>query len=304
MKLGLIIGADFNIRTLEEMTAMTQRAETAGFDDVWMTQIFSVDAMAALALIAQQTRTIGLGTAVVPTHPRHPIAMAQSALTTAAASGNRFTLGIGPSHKFVIEGMYGLSYGNPARHTREYIEALLPLLRGEETTHAGEQYQITKVQVAVPGAKPPSVMIAALGPLMLKIAGELTDGTIPWMVGPVTMEGHIARTLNAAAQAAGRPAPRIVGGFPIVVTNDPARVREKLGRRLRTYGTVPSYRAMLDREGLAGPEDLALVGDETELRREIQRLVDAGITDLAASIMEPEEGAWDRTFDFLASIDR
>ena len=304
MRLGLIIGADFNIRALDDMTAIAQRAEAAGFDDVWMTHIFSVDAIAALTLIGQQTRTMGLGTAVVPTYPRHPIAMAQNALTAAVASGNRFTLGIGPSHKFVIEGMYGLSYDNPARHTREYLEVLLPLLRGQETTHTGRHYQITKVKLDVPGAKPPPVMIAALGPVMLKIAGELTDGTIPWMVGPATMEGHIARIINGAAQAAGRPAPRVVGGFPIVLTNNRAHAREKLARRLRTYGGVPSYRAMLDREGLAGPEDLALIGDEAELRRDIKRLVDAGITDLAASIMETEEGAWDRTFDFLASLDR
>ena len=302
MKIGIMIGADDTVATLDDVVAIAQGAEAAGLDNVWMANIFSFDAISTLAIIGRETQTIGLGTAVTPTYPRHPTAIAQQALTTAAASHNRFTLGIGLSHQLVIENMLGLSYDKPARHMREYLRVLMPLLRGEETTFSGDLYQVAGVTLTVPGADSPPVVVAALGPIMLKLAGELADGTNTWMVGPKTMESHILPRLREGASAAGKPDPRVVGGYPVILTNNPDAAREKIAQQLTIYGQLPSYRAMLDREGVAGPADIAIAGDENALRGEIARLENMGVTDFNAAIMDVEEGGYSRTLEFLASV--
>ena len=237
-----------------------------------------------------------------PPFPRHPTAIAQQALTAAAATGNRFTLGIGLSHKIVIENMLGLSYDKPARHMREYLDVLMPLLRGETLNYQGDLYRVGGLTLTVPGAEPVPTVVAALGPMMLRVAGELADGTNTWMVGPKTMETHIVARLTKAAEAAGRPAPRVVGGVPIVLTHKPDEARQRIAESLVMYGQLPSYRAMLDREGVAGPADIAIVGDENALRGEVDRFRNAGVTDFNAAIMAIEDGAYDRTLEFLASL--
>ena len=223
-------------------------------------------------------------------------------MTAAAACGNRFTLGIGLAHKIMIEDALGMSYANPARHMREYLEVLAPLLRGEIVNYDGEQYRVHGLSVGAAGAGQVPLMVAALGPAMLRLAGELTSGTITWMVGPKTLSEHIIPAISSAASAAGRVAPRIVAGFPIVLTQNIDAARKVLGGALGMYGQLPSYRAMLDREGLSRPEDFAMIGDEAHLRREIARLGDLGVTDFNAAIADVEPGAFDRTFDFLASL--
>ena len=158
------------------------------------------------------------------------------------------------------------------------------------------------VAMDIPGSGGMDVVVAALGPAMLKIAGELADGTNTWMVGPRTMEEHVVKRLTAAADAAGRPAPKIVGAYPVVLTNRPDEARGKIAQNLTIYGQLPSYRAMLDREGVEGPADIAIAGDENLLRGEIKRLEDIGVTDFNAAIMDVEAGAYDRTLDFLGSL--
>lgn len=302
MRIGVMHGADGGGQSIEEVLAFGERVEAAGLDSVWMANIFSVDAITTLALIGQRTQRIGLGTAVVPTYPRHPTAIAQQALTAAAASGNRFTLGIGLSHQIVIEGMLGMSYDKPARHMREYLEILMPLVRGETVNYEGEQYTARQMTIAVPDAKPVPVVVAALGPVMLKLAGELADGTNTWMVGPKTLESHIVPRLTRAAAAAGRPDPRVVAGFPVVLTTDPDSARERIGKQLVMYGQLPSYRAMLDKEGVSGPADIALAGDENYLRGEIGRLADIGVTDFNVAITAGDAEEAERTLEFIASI--
>jgi F420-dependent oxidoreductase-like protein len=282
--------------------ATAKAAEDAGLDSIWMANIFSYDAISTLALVGRETSRIQLGTAVTPTFPRHPTAIAQQALTTAAASRGRFTLGIGLSHQIVIENMLGMSYDKPARHMREYLSVLMPLVRGEPATFHGEQYIVNGVALDIPGGAPMPVVVAALGPVMLKLAGELADGTNTWMVGPNTMENHIIAKLHKAADDAGRPAPRVVGGFPMALTTNVEAAKEKINEQLVIYGQLPSYRAMLDREGAAGPADIALVGDENALRGQIQRLESIGVTDFNAAIVDVEEGARARTMEFLASL--
>ncbi len=302
MRIGLMIGADGARATLDDVVGIAQRAEQAGLDNVWMANIFGFDAISALAIIGRETSRIGLGTAVTPTYPRHPSALAQQAMTTAAASGSRFTLGIGLSHQIVIEDMLGFSYAKPANHMREYLSVLMPLVRGETANFQGDEYRVAGVTMDIPGADELPVVVAALGPVMLRLAGELADGTNTWMVGPKTMESHIVSRLTAAAAAAGRSDPRVVGGYPVILTNKPDAAREKIAEGLTIYGQLPSYRAMLDREGVDGPANIAIVGDENLLRGEIKRLENIGVTDFNAAIMDVEDGAYDRTLEFLSSL--
>jgi F420-dependent oxidoreductase-like protein len=227
------------------------------------------------------------------------MAIAQQALTANQAARGRFALGIGLSHRIVIEDMFGLSYEKPARHMREYLEVLRPLLRGEPVKFSGETYRVAGALGI--GTPPPALLVAAMGDAMLKLTGELADGTVLWMTGAKTVQAHVAPKITAAARAAGRPAPRIAAGIPIALTNDAAGAREWAAKNLVVYGQLPSYRAMLDREGLVGPADLALVGDAKTLDAGLARLRDAGVTDFVASIVPSDAGADARTLDYLQS---
>ena len=301
MRIGVMAGATPGPDgTLEGLIARAQDLEARGFASMWMANIFGLDAIGAQAIVGCNTERIELGTAVVPTPPRHPVAIAQQTLTTQVACGGRFTLGIGLSHKLVIEDMLGLSYAKPAQQTREYMEVLGPLLRGEPASFQGEHYKVNAA-LDVPGATETPVLIAALGDLMLRIAGSLAQGTILWMTGPATIEDHIGPKLRAAAADAGRPDPRIVAGFPIVVTDDEAAAREEIAKGLVMYGQLPSYRAMLDKEGAAGPADIAIVGNEKQVGEGLDRLRDIGVTDFDAAIFPVEEGSEARTLDLLTS---
>ncbi len=302
MRIGTMLGADGTGMTLDDVINTAKAAEEMGLDSVWMANIFSYDAISALALIGRETSRIQLGTAVTPTYPRHPTAIAQQAMTTSAASDGRFTLGIGLSHQIVIENMLGMSYDKPARHMREYLSVLMPLVRGETVSFSGEQYNVNGVTLDIPGGSPTPVVVAALGPVMLKLAGELADGTNTWMVGPNTMESHIIARLHKAAEDAGKPTPRVVGGFPMALTTNVEAAKEKINEQLVIYGQLPSYRAMLDKEGAEGPADIALVGDENALRGEIARLESIGVTDFNAAVVDVEDGARQRTLEFLASL--
>ena len=302
MRIGIMLGADGARRDLAGLIAVAKKAESVGLDDLWLANIFSFDAITTLALIGRETERIGLGTAVTPSYPRHPTAIAQQALTAQAASQGRFTLGIGLSHKLVIEDMLGLSYQRRAAHMREYLQVLMPLVRGETLNYEGEEYRVRGLTMDVPGSEGMPVVVAALGPAMLKVAGELADGTNTWMVGPKTMQGHVIPALTAAAEGAGKPAPCVVGGYPIALTTKPDEARAAVGKGLVIYGQLPSYRAMLDREGVQGPQDIAILGDENLLRGEIKRLEDMGVTHFNAAVMGVEDGAYERTLEFLGSL--
>jgi 5,10-methylenetetrahydromethanopterin reductase len=300
MRIGLMIGATAGDNSLNGVIKTAQDAEAAGFVDVWLANIFGLDAITTLALIGRETSHIGLGTAVTPSYPRHPSAIAQQALTTAAAAPGRFNLGIGLSHKVVIEDMLGFSYDKPARHMREYLQVLAPLLRGEQVAFNGEEYRVN-LGLNVPDAGHVPLLVAALGPVMLKLTGEVADGTVTWMTGPETLENHIIPKLGAGASAAGKPSPATVAGFPVTLTNDVDAGRKHVGETLAMYGTLPSYRAMLDREGVAGPADLALVGDEAQLRQELSRLKNIGVTHFCAAISGETEEVRERTSQFLSA---
>ena len=279
MRIGIMHGDGPIADTVEQIV----REEADGFDNVWFGQVFGVDAMTVIALAGARTSRIQFGTGVVPTYPRHPFVMAQQAMTVQAATNNRFTLGIGPSHQVVIENMWGMSYEKPARHVREYLSVLLPLVREGKVSFRGEVYR-TAAGLQVPGAQPLPVMISALAPLMLKIAGEMTDGTITWMTGPKTIETHVVPGVSAAARAAGRPQPRVTVGLPIAVTDDVAGARARAAQYFQIYGQLPNYKRMLDKEGAAGPADVVIAGDEASVEQQLRGLASAGATDFMAAM--------------------
>lgn len=280
MKIGIFFGGPTD---LNRQVEGIEGYERDGFDSVYLGSVTGTDSMTVLSLAGQRTSRIELGTSIVPTYLRHPVAMAMQALTTQAATGGRFALGLGPSHKPFVEGALGLSYERPAVHMREYLTVLGPLLRGESVSFSGEFFRVSG-QVRVPGVEPPPVLISALAPVMLRLAGEMTDGTITWMTGPKTLEGHTVPRINKAAEAAGRPRPRVVAGFPVVVTDDPAAAREKAARAFVVYGTLPNYQRMLEKEGASGPADIAIVGNEAEVERQIRAIAGTGTTDFLAGM--------------------
>jgi F420-dependent oxidoreductase-like protein len=283
-----------------EICDQVARLRDSGISSVWASNVFGYDALTLLALVGEKVRGVELGTAVVPVHSRVPQALAQQALTVQSVSGGRLSLGIGLSHKAVVEGLWGLSFDRPVRYLHEYLDSLLPMLQGEVVDHEGELVTArTLGPLEVPGAAPPSVVVAALGAQMLDLAGRMTDGTVTWMTGVETVASHIVPTITAAAQAAGRASPRVVVALPVVVSGDAERARLRIDDALAIYPTLPSYRAMLDREGASGPADISLVGDEAMVLTGLGRLADAGATELVASIIGDAEEQR-RTTDVLS----
>lgn len=301
MRIGIMLGTTPGPeRTLDGLIAFAKELEERGLSSLWLAHIFGLDALTSVALVGRETSRIELGTAVVPSYPRHPTAMAQQALTTGVASGGRFTLGVGLSHQLVIEGMLGLSFEKPAVHMREYLEVLAPLLRGERVSHEGERYRVN-AGLQIEGAQAVPILVAALGPVMLGVTARLAQGTITWMTGPKTLASYVVPTLRAAARKAERPDPRVVAGFPVAITDDVEKARERVGAILQMYGTLPSYRAMLDREGVQGPADVALVGNEEQVGAAIDELAETGATDLVAAVIPVEGDTAERTLEFLTS---
>jgi 5,10-methylenetetrahydromethanopterin reductase len=282
MRIGTSQDEPAGPEALSRLRDQLQRAADDGFASAWMSNIFGLDALTALAVAGSQVPGIELGTAVVPTYPRHPAVLAQQALTTATALDGRLTLGIGLSHKIVIEDMYGYSFDRPARHMREYLSILLPLLDGQQASFQGETMRAgIGLSTPRPGRVP--VLLAALAPQMLRLAGQRTDGTVLWMTGPATIRDYVAPTIREAAAAAGRPSPRVVCLLPVCVTDDPDGARARANRVFAIYGQLPSYRAMLDREGAAQPGDVVLTGDEDAVAAQIRALEEAGVTDFVAA---------------------
>ncbi len=279
------IGASIDVgKPLDAVADQIQGYADAGLASAWAVQIFGWDALTLLATAGAGVSGIELGTGVVPVHSRHPQALAQQALTVQAAVGGRLVLGIGLSHQVVVEGLWGFSYDRPARYLREYLSALLPMLRGEVVHSGGEVVTAhTYAPLEVPGATPPPVLVAALGPTMLRLAGRVADGTVTWMTGLRTVAGHVVPTITEAAAAAGRPVPRVAVSLPVGVTADPGAAAARIDEAYALYPSLPSYRAMLDREGAERPSDIALVGSEEAVAASVRRLADAGATDLVAA---------------------
>ncbi|MBY8858351.1 LLM class F420-dependent oxidoreductase [Nocardia sp. CA2R105] len=291
MRIGILLNEPTGPEGLRGLTDELRRAADEGFNSAWMTHIFGVDALTALAVAGSQVPGIDIGTGVVPSYPRHPGALAQQARTTALAVGpGRLTLGLGLSHKIVIENMFGYSFERPARHMREYLSVLMPLLENKPVSFAGETVK-ANLALSVPNEGSVPVLLAAMGPAMLKLAGRVTDGTVLWMTGPATVRDHVAPAITAAAAEAGRPAPRVVCPLPVCVTDDVDGAREQAAKVYAAYGSLPSYRAMMDREGAEGPADLAIIGSEEYVAERIRSIFHAGATEFVGAVFVGGEEA-------------
>lgn len=285
-------------------------AESAGFHSFWFPQVPGyLDALTAVALVGAATRGIEVGTAVVPIQTRHPVILAQQALTTQAACAGRFTLGIGPSHDWIIKGQLGLSYDRPVALMRDYLDVLLAGCSGPGTVDVDNAAFTVHSPVDVTDQTVP-VLLAALGPTMLRIAGERADGTILWMADERAIGEHVAPRINAAAEAAGRGRPRVVAGVPVTLCA-PADVDDARAHASEVLGHAhlsPNYLRLLEHGDARDVGDTMAAGDEAAVLQSLQRYRDAGVTDLAARIVplgansEARRASRDRTMEFLATL--
>lgn len=283
MRIGLAVGELRGPVTIEGIVEQVRVAAQEGFATAWSAQALGWDALTTLALAGTAVPAIALGAAVVPVPQRHPLVLAAQALTVQAAVAGRLTLGIGAGIGAMVSGMLGLPADQPVRRLREYLTALGPLLRGEPVDQHGDTLTAVGAMTVPAGVPAPSVLLAAMGPRMLRLAGQLADGTVTWMTGPKALGEHIVPVITAAAADAGRPAPRIVAGLPVCVTNQADSVRARIAEDFALAAQVPEYRATLDREGAAGAQDVAIVGTDTEVGTALARLRDAGVTEFIAA---------------------
>jgi F420-dependent oxidoreductase-like protein len=286
MRISLFAGA--LLTRPDQVVARAELARAAGLDGLWAPQTPAFDALGALTLVAGRVPEVRLGTAVVPIQGRHPQVMAQAARTIQqAAGGDRFTVGVGVTHAAVSERVYGVPYRGIVERCEEHLAVLGPLL----------------AEPADGLAAPPGLVLAALGDRMLELAGRLTDGTVTWMTGIGDLRSRVVPRLREAAGRAGRPAPRVIVGLPVCVTEDAAGARAEVGRRMAAAAALPSYRRALAAEGVTAPEQIAVVGDADHVAERIVELADAGATELLANLIGPE-GTGAATIEVLGRLVR
>lgn len=289
---------------VDDTVAYLAQLREEGFRRVWFAQMpYEPDLLTVLAVGLREVDGIEAGTGVLPIQNQHPMLLAQRALTISQMSGGRLLLGLGMTHQAVTEGMWGIPWDKPVRRLGEYLDGLLPLLNGEKADASGETVT-TRGALMVPGAPTPPVYIAALGPKLLQIAGRRSSGTVTWMTGPKTLAGHVSPTLRQAAADAGRPdAVRVVAAIPVSVTDDVDGARKQAAEQFAIYGHLPSYRAMLDREGYAGPEDVAIIGDEQTVRDRLAEIEAAGVDEYVGVTFDPSAEGRARTRAVLKKLE-
>jgi F420-dependent oxidoreductase-like protein len=302
MRIGLYGGA----ATPDKIVEQAQQAEADGFSAVWYASGVQGDPLVAMALAGRATSTIELGTAVLQTYPCHPLLQAQRAASVTAAMGRPgFTLGVGPSHESNISGIYGLSYDHPGRSTEEYVRILTALLRGEDMDFEGEDWTVRTQEGAVRTPHPVPVLLSALSPRLLRVAGEHADGAVLWMATAAAIEEHVAPRITAAAEAAGRPAPRIVAGLPLAVHDDEDEARGAVAAGAVVYADRPNYQRIMEVGRASGPADAAIVGDEAAVEAQLQSLFDAGATEVYVYVVpvgEDRRASRKRATDLLRKL--
>ncbi|MFK7894557.1 MAG: TIGR03564 family F420-dependent LLM class oxidoreductase [Myxococcota bacterium] len=312
MKIGLQIGPEFRryADKANRLVADAQAAEAKGFASVWVPQIpGEFDALTAITLMGNATARLELGTAVLPIQTRHPVAMAQEILSNQIVCEGRFVPGLGPSHHWIIDDMLGLPYEKPAALVRDYLEVLNGALAGPGKVEVeNERFRVNSpIDVT---DRPTEVLLAALGPVMLRIAGEQASGTILWLADERSIAEHVAPKICGAADKAGRPAPRIVAGVPVALCA-PSEVDEARARASQLLSHAeysPNYERLLETGDAKGVGDLLIAGDEAAVRARLQRFADAGTTDLAVRVLplgsnrDERIASKERTIDFLSSL--
>jgi F420-dependent oxidoreductase-like protein len=282
MRIGLTGGA----RDVDGVVRQAERAEADGFSSLWFPGQVLGDPLVAMALAGRATSSIELGTAVMQTYTCHPVLQANrfAALVAGIGRAGRVTVGVGPSHELPMQAL-GFGYDTPGRHTDEYVQILAALLRGESVSTSGDEYRVQAGPPVLVDGEPIPVLVSALGPRLLRVAGEYAAGTILWMGNAPAVRDHVAPRITAAAEAAGRPSPRIVAGLPVAVHDDVDEARRVAAEQFAIYGTLPNYQRILDHGGITSPGDAAIVGDEASVAAQIGALFDAGATDFWAAPM-------------------
>lgn len=302
MRIGLTGGS----ATVDKVVRQAKQAEADGFTSLWYASAVTGDPLVAIAIAGRETTSIELGTVVLQTYPCHPLLQANRTASVVDAMGRPgFTLGIGPSHEPVIRGVYGISYDHAGRSTEEYVRILTGVLRGDAVDFDGNDWTAHTAGRAVTPAHPVPVLVSALGPRLLRVAGALADGTVLWMAPPAAIESHIVPKVRAAAAAVGRPAPRIVAGLPVAVHDDEGEARAAAAAHSSAYAGMPNYQRILEIGDAPTPADAAIVGDETAVRAQLQSLLDAGATDIWAAVFpvgDDRAASRRRTMDLLKEL--
>ncbi|MDG2113444.1 MAG: TIGR03564 family F420-dependent LLM class oxidoreductase [Actinomycetota bacterium] len=302
MRIGLNATALVAKASVEAFVEHAAAAEADGFDSYWVAEhpTGGLDALTVLTVLGQSVESMELGTAVIPTYPRHPMVLAGQALTAQSAMQGRLTLGIGLSHQPMMAEL-GMQDAKPIRHLRDYLSVLVPLIEEGRVDYEGESLSC-RATVFRPAERPPQILVAALGPQALRVAGARTAGTSLAWVGPKTIRDHIVPRIGEAASAAGRGDPRVLATLPICVTDDPAAIRARITASAAMYVELPSYQAMFAREGVSEPGELGLVGSEAEVTDMLGGLAEAGVTDYSASEFTPSPDERERTRELLKQL--
>jgi F420-dependent oxidoreductase-like protein len=296
---------------VDRLRADARWAEEAGFASVWVPQIpDEFDALTAATLVGLETSRIEIGTAVIPVQPRHPIALAQQALSVQAVLQGRLTLGLGVSHHWIVDEMLGLPYERPAATLRAHLDVLDQALAGPGPVDVENELFRVHNPLDITDVTPTPVLIAALGPVMLQIAGERTDGTILWMADERAIASHVVPHLGKAAAAAGRPTPRIVAGIPVCVCGDDEvdAAVARTNRVLSEAEVSPNYQRLLDLGDATTVGDLLAAGSESTVEKRLRSFADAGVTDLSIRVVPIGDdrdqliASRDRTRAYLASL--
>jgi F420-dependent oxidoreductase-like protein len=279
MRIGLTGGAS----TVDKIVRQAQQAEADGFTSLWYASTVAGDPLVAMAMAGRATSSIELGTAVLQTYPCHPLLQANRVAAAVNAMGRPgFTLGLGPSHEPVIRGVLGMSYDRPGRNTQEYLQIISQLLRGEEVDFDGHDWITHSPGRMVHLDHPVSLLLSALSPRMLRIAGQFADGVVLWMASATVIESRIAPRLHESARAANRPAPPVVAGLPVVVHDDIAEARSAIASMSTMYSGMTNYQRIITAGGGTSPADVAIIGDEPAVQARLRELISAGATDIWA----------------------
>jgi F420-dependent oxidoreductase-like protein len=314
MRIGIFVSETWGpASTIDEVRERAVRAEALGYASGWVPYLpWSLDAFAAIQAAGERTTRIPLGTAVVPTYFFHPLAMARQAVTVQAAIGRPIELGIGCSNVAVIT-MHGLPYERPARHVREYLEILSaafaagekPLGEREQAgfvRHEGEIFALGSNYGAPATARPGRVLVGALGPQMLQVAGAFADGTIATWADPGAIGRAIVPGVTRAAREAGRGAPTVAGVVAVCITNRAEAVRASAQKEFGFYEGAMPYRRMLEAGDAARIGDVCVIGDEEAVAKRLRAYADAGMTDFLAAPLAFGESTWSFTAERLAGI--
>jgi len=308
MPTGVIVSPDrISANVIDNVVSTARAAHEAGVRQVWLPQNFNYDAMALAALVGLAVPGLGVGTAVVPINPRHPLIIASGAQTAQAASHGNFSLGLGLGAPCIEQKAFGISAANTVQRLREHLLVQRSIQQNGTVDFHGEELTavdpgVMPVSLALAGGTPFPVYVAAMGPRALRVTGELADGTIPNLAGPRTIEQFIVPTIGQAAADAGRPSPKIIAMVQVAVTDDAGTVRAEAAGRLAFYETVPSYRKVLNREGVAKAADLAVIGDARAVTGQLRTYLDAGATDVLLVPLQAEPDDLRRVWDVAAAL--